>query len=122
MTEQEIFDKAVGGVLAQGRKSAESSDQCRYRMLASDGTMLKCAAGMLIPDNEYDDSIETIEAKSLWKPHRAHFFSEETIKLFKDHAELIQALQTVHDCYPVEEWKEQYKVVADKYQLEWHFK
>lgn len=52
MTNQEIFNKMYTGVVTQGAFSF-SGGMCRYRL---DG--LKCAAGHLIPDDKYNDTIE----------------------------------------------------------------
>ena len=69
-TKQNIFDFVVQELRKQGKPSfdpskvVKSSDQiyenngCLYRKYEQDGTVLKCAAGHLIPDNEYSLSIE----------------------------------------------------------------
>jgi hypothetical protein len=51
---QELFEKAVNGLLAQGVPSYDSSRSCMYRGL--NGT--KCAIGHLIPDELYDPGFE----------------------------------------------------------------
>lgn len=53
-TVQDIFDTAVGGVIAQGRPSVNADGQCMYR--SPDGA--KCAAGQLIPDDQYNPAWE----------------------------------------------------------------
>jgi hypothetical protein len=49
MTNQEAFNKVVIGLRAQGRPSINPNSVCMYRN--SEG--LKCAVGILIPDEEY---------------------------------------------------------------------
>lgn len=51
---QEIFNRAVGGVVAQGKPSVNNYGLCHYR--TEDG--LKCAVGQLIPDDEYDPEFD----------------------------------------------------------------
>lgn len=54
LTLQQIFDKALFGVRAQGRPSAVDG-VCKYR--GPDGT--KCGVGHLIPDNVYDERFDS---------------------------------------------------------------
>lgn len=49
MTDQEAFEKAARGVIAQGRAALTLSGGCRYR--TPDGC--KCHVGQLIPDDLY---------------------------------------------------------------------
>lgn len=55
-TEQELFDFVVKALAAQEYKSADSSG-CRYRTMVN-GKSCKCAAGHLIPNELYKESIE----------------------------------------------------------------
>lgn len=54
-TLQSTFDTVVTHLRKQGRRSADmlSGSMCKYREKADDKTMLKCAAGCLIPDECY---------------------------------------------------------------------
>lgn len=54
MTRQETFDKAVRGVIEQGRPSV-SGGTCMYR--GANGR--KCAAGHLIPDGKYEPEMDS---------------------------------------------------------------
>lgn len=86
MTRQEIFDKVWDGLKTQGFKQSYNkiSGTCHYR--GPDG--LKCAAGHLIPDNEYDPAIEFITLEDItWFQNN---FTETEIKF-------IGKLQTCHD-------------------------
>lgn len=53
-TRQETFDIAVTGVLGQGGQSIHEEGHCVYRNEKG----RKCAAGHLIPDDRYDESLE----------------------------------------------------------------
>lgn len=56
MTKQEVFDKVWSGLKAQGFVRAATSGglACQYRATGPKGEVLKCAAGQLIPDSEYN--------------------------------------------------------------------
>ena len=58
MTNQELFDKAVTGVLAQGGPSGHRDDDlmywCEYRSFGG----RKCLVGHLISDDNYHMSME----------------------------------------------------------------
>jgi hypothetical protein len=53
MTPQEIFDTVAVHLMTQGKKS-QGAGECLYR--GPDG--LKCAAGVLIPDEDYTPKME----------------------------------------------------------------
>ena len=59
MTGQEIFDRAVCGVIAQGGPSS-GQDGPRYR--SSDGR--RCAAGHVLPEEAHSDTLEGLDARS----------------------------------------------------------
>jgi hypothetical protein len=86
MTNQEIFDKVVKGVLDQGCQSKVGA-VCRYR--GTGGT--KCAAGFLIPDEKYLCEFETRLADEL--QHRYPYAVEYTA----EQVHLVRALQLAHD-------------------------
>jgi hypothetical protein len=100
---QEVFDQVKNHLLKQGGRSVDA-EKCRYR--SSNG--MKCAAGCLIGDKEYDAAIEYCSWDFLvfYK-----FFAPDS------HNELISDLQKVHDNVTVPEWEEALKKVAQKYGL-----
>jgi len=75
MSRQEIFDKGVAAILAQGEPSAELVFEeypdepelnhyevsCLYR--APNGN--KCLIGHLLPDDQYDPRMETVPASTI---------------------------------------------------------
>lgn len=54
MTKQEIFNKVVTHLRAQGKQSLSHEGKCMYRGM--DGCM--CAAGVLINDDHYSEDLE----------------------------------------------------------------
>lgn len=88
MTDQEIFDKSVSGVLAQGGPSVSNSGYyCMYR--GPNGR--KCAAGHLIDDEHYSPEFEGAYADEIAFPPLL------TGGVAKDQLELIRELQKAHD-------------------------
>lgn len=96
-TAQEVFDQVVTHLLTQGRPSAQGG-HCLYR--SENG--LKCAAGCLIGDGEYDEEME----ESSWM----QLAGDGLVPLAHDG--LIQALQEVHDSLCVDDWPELCRRVA----------
>lgn len=90
-TEQEVFDQVVTHLLTQNNKALEegSDSNCVYR--APKG--LKCAAGCLISDEEYDPCIEG----ESWPPSNYTVTSE--------HAKFICELQLIHDRKNICDWE-----------------
>lgn len=110
MTNQEVFDKVVKHLRAQGRKAVSDSmaATCRYR--TEEG--LKCAVGCLIPDNEYNPSFEGYSVGSLQAGGRASPKS-----LARLDRKLLLRMQAVHDHHVVPEWEHQFTEVAKEFNL-----
>ncbi len=102
MTPQEIFDKVVNHLRAQGAKSMDG-DACRYR--SKDG--MQCAAGCLIPDSDYSSDMEdkNVAAVSFFK------------NVYGPALDLIWRLQGTHDRSPLTEWELDWESVANDYDL-----
>jgi hypothetical protein len=110
MTPQEIFDKVAVHLLTQNRVSMnEKNDLCAYRGV--DG--LKCAVGVLIPDEFYSPEIETTGAENLpewvWKAM--------DIDQTEGNVELLDRLQRTHDDFGPESWVADLKKVAEDFNL-----
>lgn len=110
---QRYFDRAVGGVIKQGRKSVNmTSNSCRYR--GSNGT--KCAIGQLLPDDfPFGDIEGTRYIKNSIFPVR-----------WERYYGFFRSLQYIHDDAPNTEqflsiFKTNAKSLALKYNLEWRF-
>lgn len=119
MTAQEIFDKVATHLLKQGRKAeATTNGSCKYR--TDDG--LKCAAGCLIPDEEYSVSFECISWR---RAARVAYSNEDNSNLQKlgkiavriGQVELVADLQVMHDDTLVEDWPSELRRVADDFSL-----
>lgn len=85
MTDQELFDTVASKLLAQGKPAADSDGICFYR--DPNDSDCRCAAGHLVPDEDYDQSWEGNIAINIdW--FRNHFGSQ---------LDLIRELQLAHD-------------------------
>lgn len=113
MNAQEILNTAYLGVAKQGKRAVtiaphNDGETCRYR--TDDG--LKCAFGMLIPDELYNPILENITAESILNPtfdsystelgrtltkEEEEQFFRPISDLYGEHADLIGALQSAHD-------------------------
>ena len=117
MNQQEIFDKVATHLIAQGKQSLGARPVfigdagCAYR--GADGTM--CAAGCLIPDDEYRPEFETIPWVGIAKDVPS--FANAPFEVHN----LIDSLQLVHDdenyWETPETLKDALRVVANLYDL-----
>lgn len=103
---QEVFDQVARHLLTQNRQAKNTHGNCRYRYrpLHDCENVLKCAAGCLIDDSEYQESFEGWAWCDL--PNAP-----------KKHVALICALQVIHDNREPEIWKEELSKLAKEYQL-----
>lgn len=105
---QEIFDKVAKHLLTQNKKAADEKGLCKYRFHD-----LKCAAGCLIPDSDYDKKYENKTVYSFSYFENAGY-SHEEINLIRD-------LQIIHDKYPVSSWKDHLFDIAKQNKLTINF-
>lgn len=108
-TAQQVFDQVVGHLRKQGEMSANESGSCYYRFVKEDGTVLKCAAGCLIGDDEYEEEFDNHSAGTTWND----LLNREQVPA--THQELITKLQHVHDGY--QSWEMGFVEVALAYGL-----
>lgn len=121
LSNQEIFNKVVTHLRAQGRKAVSYFDsRCKYR--APDGA--KCAVGCLIADehyrNEYDYGTASYN-------HVRTMLVASGIDVALDNVsgsaaqsqtmELLRALQFVHDLKDVGKWESEFRGVASTFNL-----
>ena len=108
MTTQEVFDKVATHLLTQNFKSVDDFGRCcLYR--GPEGT--KCAVGILIPDEQYNPSMEHHTVQTLIdKFPMPEYFNRDKIMLI--------ALQRIHDSDLVSTWKLQLEIVSVVYNLE----
>lgn len=112
-TGQEVFDQVAAHLMKQMKKSS-NGNVCVYH--SKDG--LKCAAGCLIGDDEYDPRFEGHRWDSLALGYALDFFEKfVAVDVPKFHMDLICELQRLHDDFVVEEWKQQLHDLANKFNL-----
>ena len=110
-TEQQVFDQAAKHLLTQNSQATDNFDSCKYRLELNDGTILKCAVGCFIADDEYSSEIEGSIYGS---------FSFNEFFGFKDeapHLTLLRRLQNLHDNSFVNLWKEKLEQIALDFNL-----
>jgi hypothetical protein len=93
MTEQQVFNKAVTGVLGQGEPSItdDESSACVYRGPRG----LKCAVGFLIKDREYCSQMEEVPVMDVIG------MVPSLKKRLRDHVSLLDSIQRAHDAASV---------------------
>lgn len=106
-TKQEVFDYVANHLLTQGKKSLLDTGVCAYRGL--DG--MKCAAGVLMSDEEYQPYFEI----NTWTQ-----LEKKLNKFPVIHADLIRSLQLVHDGMQPENWVNGLKELAQKHKLNYN--
>lgn len=104
---QEIFDKVSNHLLTQNKRSIRET-QCLYRY-----GNLKCAAGCLIPDSEYDSKMEYKRVSHL------NYFYDFGYSIAE--IKLIERLQIIHDNHFIYSWKEKLINLANEYSLTVNF-
>lgn len=110
-TAQEVFEQVKTHMLTQNEKCKDDTF-CVYRHVKEDGTVLKCAAGCLIADDEYQGAFDQRSSfGSSWK----NLLQENLVP--KEHADLICDLQNIHDLEDVEDWQHCLEVYAITHNL-----
>lgn len=115
-TNQEAFDLIVDALRKQGRKSGyvrdpeecapgENDFRCMYR--APDGC--KCAAGHILPDNDYNSNMEGHTFLYIYENFELSF----TL----GNADIVSDLQGIHDFRSVDDWEKGFAEVADLHDL-----
>lgn len=123
LTRQEMFDKAVGGLRAQGTYASvrvvfspphslmSDYTSCRYR--TEDGR--KCAFGFLIADINYDPAMEGKGAYAVMRKWLPHLCAQ-------DDWSFVTKLQDIHDAgarvdLPFQETLLKYRELAELHEL-----
>ena len=103
-TAKEVFEQVKTHLLTQTERSMLDEDTCAYRGISG----LKCAAGCLISDDEYNKDFESKRWKALanWNA------------VPNTHVELIDSLQMVHDHYPVSLWEQELENIKVDFNIE----
>jgi putative IMPACT (imprinted ancient) family translation regulator len=113
---QEVFDQICTHLLTQMTTSKKFNTKfgtmmCAYRSLDDKNNVLKCAAGCLISDSEYNPSMEC----NNWENMVHHF------NVTPFHKELIVAMQTIHDGFLPNTWEMRLRDYAQNNNLKFNF-
>lgn len=117
-SEQQIFDHVANHLLTQNRKAIEAPiNACRYRVEEADGTVLKCAAGCLITDEEYAARhVDRLEGNG-W----ATLYDELGLTGGQNQMHFIYELQRIHDRTDnVAEWPNRLRIFAHEHGLRYN--
>lgn len=128
MRMQELFNKITAHLLKQGEKSILSgsdrenpdSPLCRYRSTNEKGAVLKCAVGILIPDELYHTSIEYRSARNKEVAESAglHYDAVDYRGMCSGpEIDLAVSLQQIHDNKPVTDWPFEFARIAKMFRL-----
>ena len=123
---QAIFNKVCEHLITQNAKSVSKSfaknyndivpDTCNYR--GENNTM--CAIGCLIKDEFYHKRLEgstTFDEKIQNALARSGIHYKMSIRS-DNSSEFLENIQSIHDFYPVNEWKEKLREFADTWELD----
>ncbi len=101
---QEVFDKIVAHLRQQNAKAIDRNDICSYR--SRDGSM-SCAAGCLIPDEHYNESMEMRSVRNIFRYWPVRIL------------DLLGSMQAVHDQHPPDRWEDRFAKTAKYYDLKY---
>ena len=116
MTPQETFNIVAKHLLTQMEQAKDRSGCCSYR--GENG--LKCAVGCLIPDDKYDPYMEGQSplTTTCMSGKKREPGSVGRLLLEQGHdLSLAEALQTIHDNYDPDEWRERLQELATRRNL-----
>lgn len=111
MTEQETFEIVSRHLLTQNERSylEPPSVVCAYR--SPEG--LKCAVGILIPDEEYDEGLERNSAIS--------YIMQPLLRKLEHDIILCSRLQGIHDTVCVGDWRKALIALGKELELDTAF-
>lgn len=110
-TAQEVFEQIANHLITQNAKSVDELHPAKICMYRSPFTKLKCAAGCLIADHEYESEYENNNWRELIVKHG----------ISNNHADLIFKLQKLHDTYEPCEYKEKLIELGNRNDLDTTF-
>lgn len=113
LTLQTIYNDVCEHLMTQKAKSTDGKNSCLYR-----SGNLRCAAGILIPDDLYDPIIEGTMfgtgSSPCWDKILNHLgLSPKSLLLIK-----IRELQNIHDELPINYWPNALIDFGERYDLE----
>lgn len=117
LTRQEIFNIVSTHLLEQDDKSAETDEKGLFRCKYRGPNGLKCAIGILIPDEEYNPEWEgkCVNTQNLSEgmPIAA------ACGISRADVDFARSLQHVHDLFDVCDWRNQLKLFRSSWNLVW---
>jgi len=118
MTAQEIYTGSKTGLLAQNCKARDQHGACRLRVTMDDGIVRKCAIGQNIPDPVYLMLMDECRVTDLPHefPQTVPYVVPSDIWLEKQR-EFIEDLQHIHDRHNPEDWSDEFRRFAYKWEL-----
>jgi len=116
LSRQEMFNTVSEHLLTQGEKAFDVAGTCVYRGAKG----MSCAVGCLIPDSLYEPLMDGRSPEDTVEDEANSMSIENLFEASPKVAELLGAgnraflvlLQSIHDCYEVEEWKEELEKLA----------
>lgn len=113
-TLQEVFDVVATHLLTQNKKAQhEETGECMYR--TCDG--LRCAVGVLIPDELYDPNMEWTGVVTVTERATKTPMQSRLVVAYEPYLELLTSLQTIHDRSLPSEWPGALSNLAKEYRL-----
>lgn len=107
---QNLFDTIKQHLLTQNEQATRiDNDDCVYR--SSSG--LKCAVGILIPDDEYIYTLENKGVTHVLENVKSLNYLQKNNKAIS----LLENLQNLHDNQPVEDWPDALEEIAEEFGL-----
>lgn len=112
LTAQQIFDKVAEHLLKQNDRCMSAKSVCSY----SGDNGLKCAVGVLIPDELYDRSMEGQSYSSIYGGSLSAALTKGGVDL-KLCIPLLNGLQRLHDHEKVSAWRAALVALAHVFNL-----
>lgn len=112
MTKQEVFDKVATHLLRQGRPSKATFGGGGYRGAYRSKGGLKCAIGVLIPDDRYHKGLEGCSVKNAKVKA-----SLDGVVDYGECYPLLKQLQFTHDQRWPEQWADCLAYIAGEHKL-----
>lgn len=120
ITKQEAFDIIWERAKdkRQARTKPANGGHCRYRMTTPEGDQIACFIGAIMPDDMYDDSMETFNIGSLiCGSEENEAFVDIRNLLGVHHKNFYERLQNIHDHQDPGEWEHWLRQVAEDHEL-----
>jgi hypothetical protein len=115
ITNQLLFDTVVKHLLTQNQKSQEVGVEDRICLYRGPGG-LKCAVGVLIPDEEYHSEMEGLAANGV---EMVRYFEQKGYS--PEQMNMMGSLQQIHDYCHIDRWRRELQLFSYRHNLEFNF-